>query len=192
MPSLFYTAAFDRRFQLPFLLLEDIGIAADGFGDDPTEDDVSAAIKHSLKRCFPGMKAGAADIAYVAERLEKLAEEKVAKEEEKPSKKQGFAVSFAAWAGKLKPCEMCLIAANYDYFLAKRLYAEVDREDVMEMSAQWMAREWENVKVNYEAVVYGFGGGYKEGSADSVVDVSTDDNTNGKVINAAALASVKF
>ena len=58
--------------------------------------------------------------------------------------------------------------------------------------AQWMKREWEKIKIEYESVVYGFGGGYKEGAVDTSVDVSTDDNRQGKVISPSALAAVKF
>ena len=197
MPSMFYTASFERRFPLPFLFFEDIGIAAEAFGDSPTADDVEMAIRRSLKRCFPDMKVSKDDVAYVAERLEKFAAEmkkaeaEQSKEEPKKTKKD-FASSYAQWTSQLKPEDVCLAAADMDYFLARRLYVEVDREDVTELSTQWMKREWEKIKIGYESVVYGFGGGYKEGAVDTEVNVSTDDNTQGKVIAPSALAAVKF
>ena len=197
MPSLFYKATLERRFPLPFLFFEDVGIAAEGLDEEPTEEDIALHIRESLKRCC-NRKASDADVQYVAGRLEQLAKEsteKQAEEDENKSvkkKAQGFAVSFSDWVGKLKPQELCLAVTDYDHPAAMQLYCEVDRDDVMEMAAQWMAHEWESIKVGYESVVYGFGGGYKEDSAATVIDVSTDDNTDGKVINPAALAAVRF
>lgn len=199
MPSLFYKATFERRFPLSFLFFEDIGIAAAEFDENPTPEQVELVIRRSLKRCFPDLKVAAGDVSYVSDRLEKFAEDlkKQAADADKdgPKKiKQDFASSYAQWASKLQPEEICLVAANMDYFMAVRLYTEVDKDDVVELSSQWMKREWEKIKVGYESVVYGFGGGYKEGSgsAGTTIDVSTDDNTQGKVISAAALKAVKF
>lgn len=197
MPSLFYKATFERRFPLPFLFFEDIGIAAAEFGDEPTNDQVEMAIRRSLKRCMPHLKVKAEDVSYVSGRLEKFAAEmkKLAAEQkaEEPKRvKKDFASSYAQWVSKLQPEEICLAAADMDYFVARRLYMEVDREDVTELSSQWMKREWEKIKIGYESVVYGFGGGYKEGAVDTSVDVSTDDNRQGKVISPSALAAVKF
>jgi len=200
MPSMFYTAAFERRFPLTFLFLEDIGITTSELNENSNEEDVELAIRRSLKRCYKDMKVTAADVAYVSERLEKAAAEKekraaeLADQTGSGKKKQSFASSYADWAAKLEPHEACLAAANMDYFKARRLYCEVDKDDVTEMSAQWMKMEWEKIKVGYESVVYGFGGGYKEGASlgDTEVDVSTDDNAKGKAINKAALNAVKF
>ena len=192
MPSLFYKATFERRFPLPFLFLEDLGIAVKALGQEPTEEQVADAIKSSLKRSLPDIKPRSEDIAYVSERLEKLAAQDKG-EEGDSKKKQDFASSFTNWAGKLEPHEVCLVAADMDYFQARRLYAEVDRDDVVDLSTQWVKREWERVKVGYESVVYGFGGGYKDnGVTGTEVDVSVDQPNEGKVINPAALAAVKF
>ena len=40
MPSLFYKAAFERRFPLPFLLLEEIGELIKALDQDPTAEQV--------------------------------------------------------------------------------------------------------------------------------------------------------
>lgn len=195
MASLFYKATFERRFPLTFLLLEDVGIRLREAGPDVGELEVAEIIKAALKKCHSIKNPSNDDISYVSKRLETMAKEHEDSEPDKEKKvtKQHFGSSYSKWAATLEPFAVCLLAAEYDYFLATRLYKEVDKDDVAELSNCLMAKEWEHIKVNYEAVVYGFGGGYSDSAVDgAVIDVSSDDSLQGNVINKAALDAVKF
>ena len=193
MPSLFYKAAFDRRFPLSFLMLEDIGIRITELGSDPTAEEVAEAISCSLMKCGEVKKPSHDDISYASNRLEAIAREveEADKAEGTGSKKKAFASSYSKWASALEPHAVCLLVAEYDIGKATHLYTKVDKDDVVEMSAQLMEKEWEKIRVGYESVVYGFGGGYDD-KATVDVDVSTDDNAQGTAISSQALSAVKF
>ena len=198
MPSLFYKAAFERRFPLPYLFFEVLGIQVEESGGiDITVADLAAAIEKALNKCLPSTKISDKDTAYVSSRLEADAEEqeKVMKEAEatpEVRKKNGFATSFSDWVGDLSPAELCLVISEFDHSRASYLYTEVDRGDVVDMSKAWMTMEWERIKVGYESVVYGFGGGYDDKGGSPVVDAFTEDHLKGKVVDKAALNMVGF
>ena len=196
MPSLFYEAAFSRRFSVPYLLFEDIGEQSKELRPEDAEAHLEEIIRSSLTKCLGMKNVADDDVVYVVSRLEKLAiesaERQAEAEKQAPSsKKQSFATSFAKWIGELDPHNLCLAIAGYDYDKAYHLYTTVDRDDVTAMSEQWMEKEWEMIKVGYESVVYGFGGGYED-KATMDVDVSSDSHTQGQVISKEVLESVKF
>lgn len=197
MPSLFYTAAYERRFPLPFLFLEDVEVNVTALEGEVTDKQVMTIISACLARYLPNRKADSKDIAYVSERLEILAKEaaEAAEKDDGKSKKQkkDFATSFSEWVSELTPHDVCLVVSGFDHHRARQLYSEVDRDDVMAMSVLWTRSEWERIKVGYESVVYGFGGSYGDDlPSDNQVDVKAEKMNEGTVISRAALNAVKF
>jgi len=192
MPSLFYKASYERRFPLSFLFFEDLSISTGKLGDLPEYALVQQAVKDCLQRAMPDREITDEDVEYVSDRLEELADEEPEKGGDKGDGKKGFATSFSDWMASLEPHNMCLVIAGLDYELAKKLYCDTDREDVLLIATQWVHSEWERIKVGYESVVYGFGGGYKDESPETTVDASADDYTDGKAIDPRALASAGF
>lgn len=192
MPSLFYKASYERRFPLSFLFFEDLSISTGKLGEMPEYTDVQKTVKQCLQRAVPDKKITDEDVEYVSDRLEKMSDEGPAEEEDKGDGKKGFATSFSTWMAGLEPHNMCLVIAGMDYKLAKSLYCDTDREDVLLIATQWVHAEWERIKVGYESVVYGFGGGYKDEAVGEVVDSNTDDHTQGTKIDPRALAGAGF
>lgn len=192
MPSLFYKATFERRFPLSFLLFEELGLRIEEKGGEEVDPGAYIQIvSDALKKCLGMDKVTEEDVQYVSDRLTEAIEEKEEKQPEEGKHKRTFASSFSDWVSKLSPHEICMTLTGYDYVKALYLYENVDRDDVLEMSKQWMKKEWEHIKVGYESVVYGFGGGYED-KPHTEVDVSSDDHLEGKVIKPSALALCKF
>jgi hypothetical protein len=194
MPSLFYKAMFDRRFPLPFVFIEHVNSKLEELGEEGDEA-VEAMLVQSISFCMGIDKVTKEDIEYTSQRLEEasFASPIDKKGEGGPTVKKSFATSFSEWVTGLQPEDLCLVIAGFDYGRAKQMYTEVDYEDVVNMSAIWMDREWEYIKVGYESVVYGFGGGYDDKATHAAtVDVSAEDHTQGKAIDRAILDSVKF
>ena len=196
MPSLFYAAAFERRFPLPYLFFEEVQLQTEALGEREDDSALDRLIRDALSKCVQMDKVSPEDVEYVVRRLEALAKEIEEGQErdskDKPSsKKQAFASSFSDWISKLDPHNVCLLLADYNYDRAAHLYCKVDRDDVSAMSEQWMHREWERVKVGYESVVYGFGGGYED-KPHAEIDVSVENHEDGRTISKSALDAVKF
>jgi hypothetical protein len=191
--SIFYEATFERRFALPFLFFEHLAIVVKEYKGDPDDAAMNDMLKESMKACLGMDKVSDKDMEYVAERLTELADRKKPPPEARPTKKS-FATSYAEWVSGLTPDLLCLVLADNDFEKARHLFCEVDKDDVMSMSEAWISKSWEDIKIAYECCVYGFGGGYKDSGPEGggEVDASTNDNAQGKVIPAAALAAVKF
>ena len=116
MPSLFYKAAFERRFPLSFLFFEDISIAVTALGEAPTEEEVAGTIVNGLRRCFPNRTLQDEDTEYAASRIEELVKESAKDEPVKEEKEKGanFATSFSKWVSELSPHDVCLVISGFD------------------------------------------------------------------------------
>lgn len=194
MASIFYSNSFERRFPLSFLFIEHVNAKLEKLEH---ADDAAAekALMESISACLGISKVSTEDVEYAALRLEEASQGTDPSKEDgdkKPTKKS-FATSFADWVTSLQPEDLCLVISGFDYKRARQLYSEVDYKDVTRLSSVWMDKEWEYIKVGYESVVYGFGGGYDDNASNaSVIDVSADDHLEGKVISSNLLDAVKF
>ena len=180
MGSIFYKAAFDRRFPVTLLLLERISEVFSAGAEEMGQSEVDSSLRKCLVDCGVVKKVTDDDITYLMGRLNTMVEEsKDADDPAPPSSKKTFASSYTLWAHKLQTDHVCLLAAGFDYFLANRMYMEMDKEDLTEVAKQFLMREWEKIKIGYESVVYGFGGSYSGdddggggGGNSNVVDIS--------------------
>jgi len=192
MGSIFYKAAFDRRFPVTLLLLERISAVFSEGAEQMGQEEVDTAIRRCLVECGLLTKVTDDDVTYLMGRLNKMVEENKGDDPVPPSAKKTFASSYTHWAHKLQTDSVCLLAAGFDYFLAERMYREMDKEDLTEVAKQFLMREWEKIKIGYESVVYGSGGSYDgdsggggDGGGSNVVDIS--DGSASK----SAMASLK-
>lgn len=182
MKSIFYQAKFERRFNVTLLLLERIAEVFNADREDLsslTQKDVDTLLRQCLHDCGVAKHFSSVDkrdLEYLMQRLQAILEEaKSSQDAPSPSKKKAFASSYADWAGKLQTDHICLLAAGFDYFKAKRMYMELDKDDVTEIAKRFLEREWEKIKIGYESVVYGFGGSYEgdnQSSGGNTVDMS--------------------
>jgi len=175
MGSIFYEAAFNRRFPVTLLLLEHISVVFGEGAEDMGQEEVDRALRECLVTCGLVTKATDDDIEYLMGRLnEMVMKDKEMEDPPPPSTKKSFASSYTLWAHKLQTDHVCLLAAGFDFFLAERMYREMDKEDLTEVAKQFLMREWEKIKIGYESVVYGFGGSYdgdNGGGGGNVVDI---------------------
>lgn len=155
--------------------------------DGNTPDDLITVISSSLTESGACEKVTDAHLAYVANRLEEIKKKAEEEENNKDSKKlpesgtKQFAQEAMKWLSSLEPQQLCLFIATYNYSKAKCLYCEVDRDDVLYMGKQKVEYEFEQMRSNLEASLFGFGGGYGEdkGSNENttVIDLSDGDTT---------------
>ena len=80
---------------------------------------------------------------------------------------------------ELTPENLCLYLADYNYEKAKEFYCKMDREDVTYSCSQKMTYEWEMMRVQFEASLFGSGGGYGDGpkEGETVIDLTKGDTS---------------
>lgn len=161
--SLFYEARFNRRFPITYLFVERLTGLLDGA--EPSENVVSEAVAEALRTCGLCDRPSAADVAYAIGRLAADPEEanKQTGDGQDPDDKS-FASGYLKWVRGLSPEQACMFVAEFNLEQAAKLYTEADKDDVAAMAELKVSREWEVVKVRFEAVLFGFGGGYGKGS----------------------------
>jgi hypothetical protein len=147
--------------------------------DELTEAAVIAAVHTGMAECGR-TKLSDDDLSYVLTRAAKHKDAPESPGEEGEAAKRGFASDYLQWVEKMTPAQMCMYLAEYDLPAARALYCDEDCDDVLALAEQKLARDWENVKVLYESVLFGFGGGYSEEEApvpagDGTATIDTDD-----------------
>lgn len=152
-------------------------------------DDVvlTATIVSALT--LSGTKKGptSEDIAYVVERMHDYNSQKEKKEKEleeaetktKKGSNKAFAEHAIEWIGHLPADKMCIWLADYDYELAEKFYCKYDRDTVTTMIDQKVENEWERMRVQFEASLFGFGGGYGESNDPNaeIIDLTEGGST---------------
>lgn len=102
-----------------------------------------------------------------------------------PDGKKYWGTNLAEWSLSSSTFDICCYVADYDLDKARRLYCETDSELVYELARSKYARDYEFARANFEAAVYGFGGGFGEGGNNA----DTVDLVNGGDAAMAELAS---
>lgn len=119
--------------------------------------------------------------------LEALAVRLQPKDDEKPKgprrKGNGFGAKFTEWVEGLKSDQLCLWAADYDLEKARKLYCEVDIDDLRTIFDMKIGQTWQDYRTRYEACLLGFGGKL-EGQSDATVhevDMSNTESVNSMI-----------
>ena len=189
MPSPFYNLRFKAEIPFSFLLIERISelMVINQERGLMDEELFATSVKDAISDCT-GITATEKQLLDIANRMRKLVEESKPKEDkpEKPSK--GFAAGYVEWVSKLDPAETCLLATNFNFAEAERLYSELDRTDVLALIETKIGSDWENIKVNYESSVYAFGGDPEGGGSADKGEIREFDMTKP---NAPGLAALK-
>lgn len=194
MPSIFYKDRFERPVTVSLLLLERLSelfkkeVEADR---ELTDESVLKIVQRALQECCSLEDSTIEQVQYVLDRLAAIAEESKGKEgDENKKSKLTLASSYTDWVTSLETEQLCLLASNYDLFKAKRLYEEADRDDVLLLATDVIRKMWEDVKVHYESIMYGFGGSYKGDKKASSGDVVEYDLSKGGGEGLAALSKL--
>lgn len=92
--------------------------------------------------------------------------------------KKGFAGGLFDWIQSLNAEDTCILVAEYDPDKAKHLYTKVDRDLVLAMAKVKTNLIRETAVVQFEAVLFGMGGGYKGHTAQDgqVINLSEMDH----------------
>ena len=88
---------------------------------------------------------------------------------------------------KQDPEAVCLFDAGYDLTEARRLYCEEDKDIVAHLGQARTVMSWENAKMQFEAVLFGMGGGYGKEN-ETVIDLRNGTNKSTE----AALKAMGF
>lgn len=169
--SPFYSRRFEQRFPVPLLAIERLA----ALEQLPPEQ----SIPQVLKDCCGVVKPDEDDLRYFLERINEVVEQKAEDKPEvnpdikvKPTKTLG--TSFSNFLGKLDTPRILLWACGWDFEKAQYWYTQVDRTITMQMIEDFLAVQHERNTYQFETVLYGFGGGYK----DDTQEESTEDWSN--------------
>lgn len=86
--------------------------------------------------------------------------EKPAQSESRRPSKRTFAAEFLKYYEKMPLQDKCLMAANYDFEVARKLYCVYDKEVSESIIRRHFDTEFARMQVGYEAVVFGMGGSF--------------------------------
>lgn len=159
------------------LLLENL---SEQISSDPDISVDDAIRKAAGKSGYKNLSSDA--VIEIAKRLaedhKKISEAKEADGESDKSSDtgKGMGTSEMKWIASLKPDELCMFVAEYDYEKAYHLYTEVDKDVVAQLAELKQKGRWNNILSSFESTMYGFGGHYKS-------DKSSTDSENEKVYN---------
>ena len=193
MASVFYEELVAQKGQTPLtgLLLEYITATVATVEPEKRNEMLAQIVAAGLKDCGV-TKSGnpkSNEVEDIVRKLVAYAERFEQQKVEDPSESQGAGKSFAGyliqWASELNLAQLCLYLADYDYFLARRLYTELDQSLIVTTVNDKLKFEFERARTGLEACAFGFGGGYKGGAKEDenteVIDL-TKDNVGGEVL----------
>ena len=181
--SCFYTDRLIHRFPVTMLLLEQIAIMR--IEENRKEEDgetpatLEQVVRNALIVTGAKKRPSKEDVLYAFARLtamnKKSQEVDPAHQPAKNnSNKKGFSSDYLTWVGELDHEGMCLHVADYDYDEAGHLYADIDRDSVLRMAKQKADKDWHDKMVQFEACLFGFGGGYGDGEGSNTFDMRAD------------------
>lgn len=181
--GLFYSLETERPIPITLFFLEVVAKLSEGDPNAGASDLVSKALLKSGLTQKPTRD----QIEYALLRLQELSQN-IANETHGRGKDpgKGLGTDLMKWLSLLRTEEMCLLLAKFDSFEARKIYKEWDRDEVTEAFRVYLSYEREKMQASFEAVLYGFGGGYKEdrgvsstGSSNVEVYDLTKDNPDG-------------
>ena len=176
MSGLFYELETNRRFPLTLYFLESVAKISESDPDLSAEE----VIRQSLRQAGLQAKAKSEDVEYALVRMQEIKEEVQGKKEEEggdKSDKQSLGTDFMKWLSDFRSEEICMFIAGFDSLKAREIYRGWDRDEVTKASRMLYRYEWERLKAQFEASMYGFGGGYGGGSKTPGNHSSADGNT---------------
>ena len=136
---------------------------------ESVEDSFDVAVAVSEVLTDYGVRdQGGKEITYVIERIDSLRIEEEGRSTDAGSKTGDHFGSYALdWLSNMKPDQLCMYLADYDYEKALFLYCELDRDDVVAMSTNKIDLEWERMRISFEAALFASGGSYGGGGSKS-------------------------
>ena len=99
----------------------------------------------------------------IADALPKPGDRKGPANAGKPPEK-GLGSDYLKWLGSLQSDRLCYILSGFDAGKARTLYADTDYRIVQDMGESYLEQQWHKIQSSFEASMYGFGGGYKDGA----------------------------
>lgn len=181
--SCFYMDKLIHSFPVTMLLMEQIAIMMSEENrkeeDGETPATLEQVIKNALIVTGARKKPSKEDVLYAFSRLNAM---NVKSQEVDPahqaakntSNKKGFSSDYLEWVGELNHEGMCLHIADYNYDEASHLYSEIDRDSVLKLAKQKADKDWHDKMVQFEACLFGFGGGYGESEGSNTFDMRAD------------------
>lgn len=160
--SPFYRQRFGDRFPVPALAFERLMIAL-----SKAEEVSDGIFIEVLKSCCGIKRPKPDDVLYLAKRLEEAAVAASDSGEEVITGPQqlAFGTQDNDWLKKKSLSELLLLACGFDFTKAEYLYCSVDREMAIEVLRLFLEQRRENSRLQLEACLYGFGGGYAKENA---------------------------
>ncbi len=184
-PSLFYNHKFGRKFPISLMALEMYAIEVEGAAED---NEVYDALVRVLAKACDVKSPSKEDIEYLISRITTVGKELADNKKEsgegegKGAKGKSFGTSYMEYLHNLSVDSAILKMVNYDIGAATALYCDIDRDDTMELIAEYFSGAAEENLVKMEASMYGSGNTYKDdkggkGSADKLKGSSHDIST---------------
>lgn len=175
--SLFYNHRFSLRFPVPLLAFERLSHLS-------TEDPV-ASIVSVLQEVCGVQQPDEDDINYFLSRHQAQVAEKNKPAEGKPERQRlTRGTFFRKFLGRQDSATLLLMACGWDYVKAAHWYNHADVEAAEKVISTFLELQSETNGYLYEAVLYGFGGGYKDSAVDEEID--------GTELSAADIMAMQF
>lgn len=170
MSTIFYKQLTSQKageIPLTFLLIEVLELMQESMEGMSTYDALQAAAEWAgllePGQAMTGEQA-ASLLARISEKPEKAAEAASDKPAKPPSSKRTFASEFLKHYDKLTLQDKCLYTADYDFEVARTLYCVYDKAVSEEIIRKRFDTDFAKMQVGYEAVVFGMGGSFGNGS----------------------------
>ncbi len=175
MPSSFYSQRVLKRFPVSYLFLEVFASLCEKSSAISAPEAIASTLQSlGVKPPYtPELLSG------IAEDLEAIRRSKESSKSSKPSKGRGgrsVGSEMLGWLGSLDLETTLLIASDYDYEAAAKLYSECPVQVVDRIVSTRIEAETHRINAMFEAIVFGTGGKMKGGSpADKVMDASAPE-----------------
>lgn len=154
------------------------------------------SVKEALSEAFEVVhkrNPSRAEIEQIAHRLQNEKDTAPAKEADrrlaKRDPKKSFGGRFSEWLEKLDATETCILVADFDPEKARNLYTKVDRTLVIKLAEVKIHCMQETANTQFEAVLFGMGGGYKghmESDSD-VINLSDSDKDHSTLLKSLGM-----
>lgn len=137
------------------------------------EDGVEQALIQTLQVCCGIDDPTLEDIEYLLQRFEQAAKVQPAAEKTATHKTKSLGTAYRDMLASLPLDRVLLWMVGFDYTKAEQIYLHVDRDVALQMVDDFLKISVEQNNYLFEAVMYGFGGSYKDDAPpdEDVVDL---------------------
>lgn len=153
--SIFYSSRFTQRFPVSLLALEHLEQLSQ-------HQPLPIAISQVLQECCGLASPTEADGIYFLERLQEPHTPEPSAKPQRPQTGKTLGTAYNKFLLKLPVDRLLLLICQGDYNKADYLYSSVDSTVAIKVIEDYLSLQQETNIYLYEAVLYGFGGSYKD------------------------------